>query len=119
MGHLAPLDPTFYTGGVYFGADKLGHFFPNGLRYYERYREALDEGLSEEEALARAIQVGIDQEKGDLGLAVSCAGALLPHPLAIRRPSTAHKRPAPPDRPRARRGSSSSPPAKGSSLGAP
>ena len=70
-GSLVPLDPTIRVADVHIGLDKIGHFLLNGRRYYDRYRAALAEGTDEEQALIRAIELGIEQENGILGMTVS------------------------------------------------
>ncbi len=63
-----PLDPrqffrlwhasTLKVNGVYLGGDKVGHFTDMGYRYYQAYRDALEDGESHEQALAAAVKVG-------------------------------------------------------------
>ena len=43
---------TIRAYGVYLGTDKLGHFTDMGKHYYREYRKSLDEGKSEDEAVA-------------------------------------------------------------------
>jgi ankyrin repeat protein len=64
---MFPLNPFRAWGcadmkvyGVYCGADKIGHFTDMGMHYYQTYRGYLKKGLSEEQAVRKAIQVGID-----------------------------------------------------------
>ncbi len=77
-----PLDPrqffriwhasTFKAFDVYLGSDKIGHFTDMGRHYYRAYRNALDRGMSKEEAIAEAVRVGthgpIFSERGAVGL---------------------------------------------------
>lgn len=70
-GAAIPLDPTTSVVGVHVGFDKFGHFLLNGRRYYERYRLARERGLSEEQAMVDAIELGITQESSILGMTVS------------------------------------------------
>lgn len=70
-GALLPLDPTTTVAGVHVGLDKIGHFLLNGRRYYGRFLEARGRGLGEEDALVHAIELGLEQENGILGLGVS------------------------------------------------
>ncbi len=70
-GALLPLDPSARIAGVHIGLDKIGHFLLNGRRYYDRYQQARARGLDEEAALVHAIELGLDQENGILGLGVS------------------------------------------------
>lgn len=76
-----PLDPrliwrlwhasTMYVHGSYFGPDKIGHFNDMGYVYFMIYRGAIKDGLSEQEALAKALDEGkngfIFGERGMLG----------------------------------------------------
>src|SRR5690606_11846513 len=70
-GTLVPLDPTASVAGVHVGLAKFGHFFINGRRYYDRYLAALGRGASEEAAILDAIELGLWQENGILGMGVS------------------------------------------------
>jgi hypothetical protein len=63
FGSLVPLDPTVRVGDILFGTDKIGHFFTNGLRYYDRY---LATG-----SVSAATETGVAEENGGLGVAVS------------------------------------------------
>ncbi len=71
FGRFVPFDPTVRVGPVLFGTDKLGHFFTNGARYYQRFLAAKKAGATDEEAERRAILLGVDEENGMLGMAVS------------------------------------------------
>lgn len=71
MGSLVPLDPAVRVGDVLFGTDKIGHFFTNGLRYFDRYLQARAAGQSEEEAVRAAVILGVLEESNLLGLGVS------------------------------------------------
>jgi hypothetical protein len=70
FGRLIPLDPTIGVDGVSFGTDKLGHFFTNGLRAWERYLDVRAAGGSEEDGLGAAILLGVQEEAGWLGMGV-------------------------------------------------
>lgn len=70
FGHVIPLDPTISAGGVWFGTDKLGHFFTNGLRAFDRYASARARGVDEAGAVRAAILLGVEEESGWLGLGV-------------------------------------------------
>lgn len=62
--------PTFKTFGVYQGTDKLGHFSDIGWHYFNTYRDQIDKGATEEEAMAKAVKIGskgIFSEGGLLG----------------------------------------------------
>ena len=65
LGHTVRVD------GVRLGTDKLGHFFMQGWRYYQAWLAARRAGASDAEAVQKAIDVGIEQELGTLGLASS------------------------------------------------
>lgn len=71
LPRLLPFDPAMRAGVVLFGTDKLGHFFTNGLRHYDRYRAARAVGASEDEALRAAITQGIAEERTWLGMYAS------------------------------------------------
>jgi hypothetical protein len=66
---LGNMSPTVNAYGVYLGVDKVGHFFQQGFEYYREYEKELGAGGGEAEALARAVRLGIDQERGFFGLA--------------------------------------------------
>ena len=51
--------PTINVGGVYFGTDKIGHFFSQGRKFYGRFRATGDE--------AKAVRRSILTEKGLFG----------------------------------------------------
>jgi hypothetical protein len=59
---------TFSVAGVHLGADKLSHFFQTGWKYNKRYREYMEEGVPEREALERLVRYGVKTESGSLGL---------------------------------------------------
>lgn len=67
FGIFVPIDPTVYAAGIYFGPDKLGHFFDNGQRYWDEYQTARARGASVDEAERAAVMVGVAQEDGILG----------------------------------------------------
>ncbi len=60
---LLPMSRTIEVAGVRLGADKLGHMFGFGRRYYARYLRARRRGLSEEEAVRRVVLWGIRMER--------------------------------------------------------
>lgn len=76
--HMAmwPLNPmrawgcsTMNVYGVLLGSDKVGHFTDMGMHYYQTYRGHLKKGLSEEQAVRKAIEVGMnDPVKGESNL---------------------------------------------------
>ena len=51
--------PTINVGGVYFGTDKIGHFFSQGRKFFGRYRSMGDE--------AKAARRSVLTEKGLFG----------------------------------------------------
>lgn len=71
VGSMVPLDPAVRVGDVLLGTDKIGHFFTNGLRYFDRYLEVLATGVGEREAVRAAVMVGVLEEANRLGMGVS------------------------------------------------
>jgi len=67
MGSLLPMDPTVSVGGVYFGTDKIGHFFTQGMKYYDHFLAARSRGLDADRAEREAIDLGLEREDGFLG----------------------------------------------------
>lgn len=52
--------------GVQIGADKIGHFTDMGMHYYQTYKGYLAKGEPEQQAMRRAIEVGMnDPLKGE------------------------------------------------------
>lgn len=49
---------TVMVDGVYFGVDKYAHFVHMGYIYFLTYRRALNQGVGEDEAVARAVSNG-------------------------------------------------------------
>jgi hypothetical protein len=64
---LIDLSPTINVFGSYIGADKLGHFFQQGYDYHREFRREESRGGTEPRALARAVRLGIQQERGIFG----------------------------------------------------
>jgi ankyrin repeat protein len=76
-----PLDPrqffriwhasTFMAYGTYMGTDKVGHFTDMGMHYYRAYADALRNGMSEKDAVKKAVRIGthgpIFSERGMVG----------------------------------------------------
>ncbi len=62
-----PMARTIRVGDIYFGIDKLCHFFGFGRRYYQRYCRHLREGYSEEEAMKKVVMWGIVHEDNLVG----------------------------------------------------
>lgn len=55
-----PLSRTVRVGDVYLGLDKLGHMFGHFGRHYNKiYRKSIKVGLSEEEAIEKAVMYGV------------------------------------------------------------
>jgi hypothetical protein len=66
--YILPMSRTVRIGDVYFGTDKIGHFFGFGRRYYQRYvRHRLEDRESPEVAATRVIRWGISQEGSWVG----------------------------------------------------
>jgi len=61
------IDEIINVDGIYIGLDKLTHFMGSGYLYYQVYRIALKNGSSEDDAIKKAIQMGIFSEKKVLG----------------------------------------------------
>ncbi len=59
--------PTINVFGVYLGTDKIGHFFAQGYGYYETFMKAIGNGLSEEAAIRKTVQEGINEERSYFG----------------------------------------------------
>ncbi len=70
FGHWVPLDPTLLVDDVLTGPDKIGHFFTNGYRSWERATDAGAAGADDDGALRAALLYGVDEEKGWLGLGI-------------------------------------------------
>lgn len=70
-GVIAGPSATLRINGVNLGADKLGHHFVEGGKYFRVYSRAIRAGKSPEEAEKKAIDLGISLEKGKLGLKTS------------------------------------------------
>jgi hypothetical protein len=64
------ISPTVNFWGLYFGTDKLGHFFEQGYEYYEVYQHERSRGLDDAEAIGKAVKLGVAQEKGIYGLMI-------------------------------------------------
>ncbi len=62
--------PTIKVYGTYLGTDKIGHFTDIGVAYYWKWREAIQHGATESDAVAAAVRIGTDglmSESGMLG----------------------------------------------------
>jgi hypothetical protein len=66
---LGNMSPTVNVYGAYLGVDKVGHFFQQGFEYYREYEKERAAGGDEAQALARAVRLGVEQERGFFGLA--------------------------------------------------
>lgn len=62
-----PMARTIRVGDIYFGIDKMCHFFGFGRRYYQRYCRHLREGFTEEEAMKKVVMWGIVHEDNLVG----------------------------------------------------
>jgi hypothetical protein len=67
---LVDLSPTVNVYGSYLGVDKLGHFFQQGYDYHREFCREESRGGAEPRALARAVRLGIQQERGIFGEAL-------------------------------------------------
>jgi hypothetical protein len=67
---LVDLSPTVNVHGAYMGLDKLGHFFQQGHEYFREYRTEEARGRAESASLARAVRLGVSQERGIYGEAM-------------------------------------------------
>ncbi len=65
--YVSSLSDTINVNGIYVGDDKIAHFFGYGRRYYERYLNALNDGLDTESASLTAIRYGVRYENGVMG----------------------------------------------------
>ena len=70
FGHMVPLDPTLRVDDVLIGPDKIGHFFTNGYRSWERALQARQDGADDDGAFRAALLYGVDEELGWLGLGI-------------------------------------------------
>lgn len=61
---------TMQAYGVYFGVDKIGHFFNQGFEYDDIYRDAIRNRQSETSAVNAAIASGVKAENGIFGRVV-------------------------------------------------
>ena len=70
---LVDLSPTLNVHGCYMGLDKLGHFFQQGYEYFREFRDEETRGGGADggrRALARAVRMGVAQERGLFGEAL-------------------------------------------------
>lgn len=65
--YILPMARTIRVGDIYFGIDKLCHFFGFGRRYYQRYCRYIKEGYSEEEAMRKVVLWGVFHEDSLVG----------------------------------------------------
>ncbi|MCX8065920.1 MAG: hypothetical protein N3G21_12240 [Candidatus Hydrogenedentes bacterium] len=65
--YILPMARTIRVGDIYFGIDKLCHFFGFGRRYYQRYCRHIKEGYSEEDAMRKVVLWGIFHEENLVG----------------------------------------------------
>ena len=59
---------TIKVNNTLIGKDKLGHFICQGLQYYKEFKQAMSEGLNEEQAYRRVILFGHNLEMKGQGL---------------------------------------------------
>ncbi|HNR29831.1 MAG TPA: hypothetical protein PKI11_02980 [Candidatus Hydrogenedentes bacterium] len=64
---ILPMARTIRVGDVYFGTDKISHFFGFGRRYFQRYLRHRDDGMDEEEAMRRVVLWGVALERKIVG----------------------------------------------------
>ena len=64
---LVDLSPTINVHGSYVGLDKLGHLFQQGYEYHREFRREERRGGDERRATARAVRLGVAQERGVYG----------------------------------------------------
>ena len=67
---LVDLSPTINVHGSYVGLDKLGHLFQQGYEYHQEFRREERRGGGERRAAARAVRLGVAQERGVYGEAL-------------------------------------------------
>lgn len=66
---IMPVMQNMNVNGVYFGLDKLDHFFSSGRRYFNIYVNKRKKGFTHEEAMKAAVNFGVSwvEESGILG----------------------------------------------------
>lgn len=62
------LSPNMNVNGIYFGVDKLSHFGSTGRRYLKEYLKARKAGTKEDDAVKKAILLGLKNENTVLGI---------------------------------------------------
>lgn len=65
--HFMPPSPTILVNGVRIGTDKISHFFSEGAWMFVSYRFWVGKGRSDEEAVQRALALGLASERTILG----------------------------------------------------
>jgi len=61
------IDEIININGIYIGIDKLSHFTGSGYLYFQRYKQRINKGDSEIEAIEQSILLGVIGEKTILG----------------------------------------------------
>jgi hypothetical protein len=67
FGQAVPVDPSIRVGDVVFGTDKIAHFFTNGARAFARFTEERAHGAGVVDAVHRALEDGVAEERSFLG----------------------------------------------------
>lgn len=65
--YLMPMARTIRVADVYFGIDKVCHFFGFGRRYFQRYERLRGQGVDDQTAIERVIDNGLGQESSLVG----------------------------------------------------
>jgi len=64
---VLPMTRTVRVGNIYFGTDKIGHFFGFGRRYFQRYLLCRRDGLDTEKAMRKVVLWGVAIESSFVG----------------------------------------------------
>ncbi len=65
------ISPTVKMYGTHLGTDKIAHFFQQGYTYYRIYKRALKRGVTNDDAVKRAVRWGRTSEHTYYGTLVS------------------------------------------------
>ncbi|MBF0362364.1 MAG: hypothetical protein HQK49_15210 [Oligoflexia bacterium] len=60
--------PTININGIYFGSDKISHFFGMGIVYFMSYSRGLRKGLDKDDIYEKVTNLGLKSEMGLAGL---------------------------------------------------
>ena len=63
-----PLSRVVNLYGIYTGADKLGHFTSFGVRYLDKLRDSILQGVPAEEAFYEVLEAGYGSERSIVGM---------------------------------------------------